>query len=219
MRNIFSTSFALASVALFSADTGTGSDVPTVETPAIQPETVTEKPVKTKRSKPAAKPVAGKRKPVAAKPETEAKPDPRAARAERIAADRSTVSAIYAAFEQQRASVPVKPLSAFKPTSTTAHPVARHPSIRQAAAIAVAFAAAGKQLKPGISVPRVFEADGIRSCIENGVLRDAVSSGLVSVSGDTPETESIKLSAKADKAIVGFLGEKLCRKAKLIAAA
>ena len=163
-----------------------------------------------------AKPNGKRSKPVAAT--TEAKPDPRAAKAERIAADRTAVAALYAAFEANRASIPVKPLSAFKPVSTTAHPIARNPSTRQAAAIAIAFAAAGKQLKPGTSVARVFEFDGRRCAIENGVLRDAVSSGLVSVAGDTPETERITLAAKADRAIVGLIGERAAKAGKLIPA-
>lgn len=175
-----------------------------------------DKPSKAKPT--SAKPNGKRSKPVSAASTTEAKPDPRVARAERIAADRTAVSALYAAFEANRASVPVKPLSAFKPVATTAHPIARNPSTRQAAAIAIAFAAAGKQLKPGTSVARVFEYDGRRCAIENGVLRDAVSSGLVSVAGDTPETERITLAAKADRAIIGLIGERAAKAGKLIPA-
>lgn len=146
---------------------------------------------------------------------TEAKPDARAARAERIAADRAAVHALYSAFEAQRASVPVKPLSAFKLASTTAHPIARNVSQRQCAALAVAFAAAGKKLATGAKAPRTFEIDGKPCAIENGVLRDAVSSGLCTVSGDTPESEIITLSKTATKSIAAQLGEKLLNAAKL----
>jgi hypothetical protein len=155
--------------------------------------------------------------PVAVENVTEATPDPRVARAERIAADRSAVAALYATFEAQRASVPVKALSAFKPSATTAHPIARNPSQRQAAAIAVAFAAAGLKLIDGTAAPRVFDVNGVRSCIENGVLRDAVSSGLVTVSGDTPETETIKLAPKASAAIAGLIGSAAIKAGKLAA--
>ena len=140
---------------------------------------------------------------------TEAKPDPRAARAERIAADRAAVRALYSSFESQRQSVPVKPLSAFKLASTTAHPIARNVSQRQCAALAVAFTAAGRKLAAGAKAPRVFEIDGKPCAIENGVLRDAVSSGLCTVIGDTPEAEIIVLSKTAAKAISAQLGEKL----------
>lgn len=210
MRNFFSS-------AAFAAADVSGAAAPSV--PAQQP--VTEaKPEASASAKPrkAGKRNAGKPGKPAAKPVVaEAKPDPRAARAERIAAERSTVAALYAVFESQRASVPVKTLSAFKPASTTAHPIARKPSQRQAAAIAVAVAAAGKKLSDGVSVPRVFEREnGLRVCIENGVLRDAVSSGLVSVTGDTPETETIKLLPKSAAAISGLIGSAALKAGKLV---
>lgn len=146
---------------------------------------------------------------------TEAKPDPRAARAERIAADRAAVATLYATFESNRLSVPVKPLSAFKLAATTAHPIARNVSQRQCAALAVAFAAAGTKLAHNATAKRVFEFDGKPVAIENGVLRDAVSSGLCTVSGDTPESEIIKLSKTAPASISGQLGATLLKHAKL----
>lgn len=172
--------------------------------------TVAVKP--TKAAKPA-KPA----KPVAVAAAVEAKPDPRVERAARISADRTAVSALYAIFEASRVSVPVKALSAFKPLATTAHPIARNPSTRQAAAIAAAFSASGLKLVDGKSAPRVFELNGVRSCIENGVLRDAVSSGLITVSGDTPETEKLKLSPKASAAIAGLIGATAIKAGKLAA--
>ena len=145
----------------------------------------------------------------------EAKPDPRAERAARIAADRLAVRELYSAFEANRLSVPVKALSAFKLATSTAHPVTRGVSQRQCAALAVAFAAAGTKLKPGASAPRVFEIDGKPSAIENGVLRDAISSGLCTVAGETPEAEIITLSATAHKSIAGQLGASIIKAAKI----
>jgi len=173
-------------------------------------------------TKPAAKPAAAAKpgkpaKPVAVATTTEIKPDPRVERAARISADRSAVAALYATFESNRVSVPVKALSAFKPLATTAHPIARNPSVRQAAAIAAAFSAAGAKLSDGKSAPRVFELNGVRSCIENGVLRDAVSSGLISVTGDTPETEKLTLRPKASAAIAGLIGATAIKAGKLAA--
>lgn len=145
---------------------------------------------------------------------TEAKPDASALRAERIAAERASVAALYAGFDANRASVPVKPVSAFKLAATTAHPISRKPSQRQAAALAVAVAASGKKLIDGVSVARVFDHNGVNSAIENGVLRDAVSSGLARVSGDNAATETITIVKAAP--IVSLLGEKLLKQAKLI---
>ena len=149
---------------------------------------------------------------------TEAKPDERVLRAERIAADRKAVAALYAGFELNRASVPVKAISAFKLAATTAHPIARNVSIRQCAAIAVAFAAAGRKLSSGARAPRTFEINGVPSAIENGVLRDAVSSGLVTVAGDTPETETLTLTKSATAAIISHLGSGLLDKAGILPA-
>lgn len=149
---------------------------------------------------------------------TEAKPDPRAERAKRVAADREAVSILYASFEANRASVPVKAISAFKLATSTAHPIARNVSVRQCAALAVAFAAAGKKLQANAKAPRVFEINGVPSAIENGVIRDAISSGLITVTGDTPETEILILSKNAAKAITANLGETLLNKAFAAAA-
>lgn len=146
---------------------------------------------------------------------TEATPDARVLRAERIAADRAAVRALYSNFEQLRASVPVKPLSAFKLQTTTAHPITRGATNRQAYAIAVAFAAAGVKLADGASAPRVFEIDGRPSAIENGVLRDAVSAGLITVTGATPEAEILTIADKRNATLRGLLGAALCKAARI----
>lgn len=148
---------------------------------------------------------------------SEAKPDPRAAKAERIAADRAAVSALYATFERNRLSVPVKPLSAFKLAASSAHPIARNVSQRQCAALAVAFTAAGVQLAAGAQAARVFTLSDKPVAIENGVLRDAISSGLCTVSGETPEAEIITLSKTATASITGQLGAPLLKAAGIIA--
>lgn len=150
-----------------------------------------------------------------ANPETEAKPDPRVARAERLAAERTDIAALYASFEANRVSVPVKTLSAFKPETSTAHPIARNPSARQAAAICVALAAANAKLADGAQAARVFERNGVRVCIENGVMRDAIASGLISVSGSSPETEIITVRAKQAAVISGLIGATTLKLAKL----
>lgn len=175
---------------------------------------------KAKREAKAAKPAAKAAKPgkpakrsaaVTVEPEA----DKRTVRAERIAADRTDVAAFYAAFEANRSSIPVKPLSAFKPQASTAHPIDRNPSVRQAAAICAAFASAGVKLADGAKAPRVFDLDGKRSCIENGAMRDAISSGLIAVSGGSPETETLTIRAKQANVIAGLIGAKALKAAKL----
>lgn len=206
-----------------NAETGSGSGVSLAplgtEAATVQPASASNVAAPKRNAKPGREPANAKPgKPAAkraAKPEAEAQPDPRVARAERIAAERSDVNAFYAAFEANRASVPVKPLSAFKPVATTAHPIARNPSERQAAAICAALSAAGVKLSDGAKAPRVFERNGVRVCVENGVLRDAVSSGLVTVSGNSPETETITVRAKQAATIGGLIGGTILKRAKL----
>ncbi len=146
----------------------------------------------------------------------EATPDERVLKTERIAADRAAVRNLYSAFEANRASVPVKALSAFKLAKSTVHPNTRNPSVRQAAAVCVALAAAGVKLADGNKAARVFEIDGVPSAIENGVMRDLLSSGLIRVTGATPETETLIVAKNAAKAISGMLGSKLLSAANLI---
>jgi hypothetical protein len=148
---------------------------------------------------------------------TEATPDERVLKAARIAADRATVRKLYSAFEANRLSVPVKALSSFKLATSTAHPITRNPSTRQAAAICVALAAAGVKLADGARAPRVFEFDGVNSAIENGVMRDAISSGLITVSGASPEAETIRVAKHGAAKLSALLGATLLKQAGLLA--
>lgn len=179
---------------------------------AIEPKATT--PVKAKRVRKSAKPENAVAQ-IDVSTANEAKPDPRAARSERIAAERTTIGTFFSAYGSA-ASVPVKSVTAFKLSPTTVHPIARRPSERQCAAICAAFAAAGAKLETGATAPRIFNIDGVNSAIENGVLRDITSSGLATVSGASPESEIIKLSNKAVAIITGLIGEKTLKAAKLI---
>lgn len=148
-----------------------------------------------------------------------AQPDARVLQAERIAADRKAVNELYAAFEANRLSVPVKPLSAFKLATSTAHPVTRNPSQRQAAAICAGLTAAGIALADGAKFPRCFSLNGSPVAIENGVLRDAISSGLVTVSGASPEAEIVKIAKNATAKIAGQIGAAIVKRVNDHAAA
>lgn len=222
---------SISRIAFAAADASTGAALAIGDAVApVTPEAtgpVANVPAKPDRSnvaatprKRAAKPEAaattGKRAKPAAKPEAEAKPDPRFARAERIATERTDIAALYAGFEANRVSIPVKTLSAFKPEASTAHPISRNPSQRQAAAICVAFAAANTKLADGAKAPRVFERNGVRVCIENGVMRDAISSGLIRVTGSSPETEMLVIAAKQTPVISGLIGGSILKRAKLV---
>lgn len=145
--------------------------------------------------------------------------DPRVARAERVAADRKAVNALYADFEANRLSVPVKALSAFKLETSKAHPVARNPSPRQAAALCAGLTANAVALADGARFPRVFEINGVNSAIENGVLRDAIASGLITVSGASPEAEIIRIAKNGAAKIAGQIGATIVKRVNDHAAA
>lgn len=138
------------------------------------------------------------------------KPDKPAEPAHDVAAERSKARELHAAFEANRLSVPVKTLAAFKLQPAKCHAIARKPSVRQAAAIAVAFSAAKTKLADGASAARVFQLDNATFAIENGCISDAISSGLISVTG-TGRDEKIVLGKNAAKTIIGLIGEKLAK--------
>ena len=177
----------------------------------------TNKPAKPAAAKPAkadSKPATGKQakakatgKPAAvAKP---AKPD-QAAKNERRIADRRTVNGLYVAFEADRLSIPVKPISSYKAKPATPHPMPRNFSKRQFAALAVAASASGVKLAAGATIPRYFTARDIASVIENGCTADILASGLAKATG-SGAAEKLTISKAGYDAIVASLGEKFLR--------
>lgn len=148
---------------------------------------------------------------------TEAKPDQSAARKAVIAANRAAVSELYAGFNSVAVSVPIKALSAFKPSAATPHANARKPSIRQSAAIATMLAASGNKLADGATFPRIAEIDGVTFAIENGCAADMLRAGLVSVAGDNPADEIFTVLPKQAAIVVSHLSGKLLRKAGVLA--
>lgn len=148
---------------------------------------------------------------IAAKP---AKPDSGEKRA-RAVADRATVNGLYAAFEAQRLSIPVKPVSAYRAKPATPHPMPRNFSKRQFAALAVAAASSGVKLAAGATVPRYFKAGDVASVIENGCVSDIIASGLATVSG-SGAAEKLTVSKSGYDAIVATLGEKFLREHKAL---
>lgn len=78
-------------------------------------------------------------------------------------------------------SVPVRPLSAFKPLPLTPHRQPRNATVRMAAALAASAIASRTLLIAGCVVPRSFEVDGVSMAIENGAGADLLKAGLASV--------------------------------------
>jgi hypothetical protein len=161
----------------------------------------------------AAKPATAKPAPVtvAAKPAIEPKTDKAAERkafAERIATERATAASVFAQ-ASDAVSVPVKSLAAFKRSykrGVTAHAIGRKPSVRQAAALAVAIAATGKPATDGLQFSRKFDMRGAAYAIENGCLSDCIASGLATYNAKT-ETVTLRNAAELHSQI-GSIGIK-----------
>lgn len=101
---------------------------------------------------------------------------------------------LYAAYraelEIDRASVPIKPASQFKPDTLHAGTCANI-TLRQARAFRYLANRAGVKIdKAGATVPRfTTDADGIRVCLENGCGRDMLGAGLATMPDKQAGTE------------------------------
>lgn len=106
------------------------------------------------------------------------------------AIDRGIVNKQYLALcEAGRLSIPVKPLSSYRPKQAKCHPMPRNYSERQAAALVASAIGSGAVLIPGVKLPRYFKFNDVPSVIENGCASDLIASGFVNLAGDgTGET-------------------------------
>ena len=170
------------------------------------------KPATTKTTKTAVKPkpATAQAKPapaVSAAPKSDA--NDKQALIDRIAAERKTANEIFAQ-ASNAVSVPIKPLIAYKRTykkTVTAHAIGRKPSVRQAAALAVAIAANNAKAANGATIKRTFTMRGAEYAIENGALSDALASGLCTYNA---ESETITITNIAEiKSQIGSAGIKL----------
>lgn len=149
--------------------------------------------------------------------EASAPSDTSADKATRRAADRAAISAVYRGFDAGRVSIPVKPLSAFKPVAAQPHPNGRNPSERQISAFIAAAASSGVHFVAGAVVPRRFDfidpktGAAVPSCIENGCVSDALRSGIVTVADNDPGAETFTITAAGARYAVTNVGEKRMR--------
>ncbi|WP_298814712.1 GIY-YIG nuclease family protein [uncultured Sphingomonas sp.] len=103
-------------------------------------------------------------------------------------------------------SVPIKPLSRFKPERLHANRTGFAMSPRQAAALVASAVANHVLLRPGAVIPRLMDVDGIAMAIENGVGRDILSSGMAVVADTAIGAETLSLTPAGCRFIVSSLG-------------
>ncbi|QIG96578.1 GIY-YIG nuclease family protein [Bradyrhizobium sp. 6(2017)] len=127
--------------------------------------------------------------------------------------DRRAANQFFASISGRRASVPIKPLGARRLEITTPHANARSPRERMATALVAAAIASGRMIAVGSILPRLFEMNGHPLVIENGVSRDMLKAGMITIeAGATrPEREMFRLTETGYAAILRFI-----RRRKLI---
>jgi len=86
-------------------------------------------------------------------------------------------------------SVPVRPLSMFRPKQLVAHRSVRSPTPRMAAALCASAIANRVLIEPGCKIPRALTINDTAMCIENGVGADILKAGLASL---IPAVEGLK---------------------------
>jgi uncharacterized protein len=95
----------------------------------------------------------------------------------------------------QQDSVPIKPLGVRRLEPTVPHPSPRKPTERMAKAIVAMCLATNQLLAEGVKLPRLFKIDGKAYVIENGVAKDMLKAGMISVTpGEWPELEQFTLT-------------------------
>ena len=103
-------------------------------------------------------------------------------------------------------SVPIKPLSRFKPERLHANRAELAMSSRQAAALAASAVANHAVIQSGATVPRLVQVDGVAMAIENGVGRDILASGMATLADSTVGAEVFALTQSGQRFIVSALG-------------
>lgn len=107
---------------------------------------------------------------------------------------RSAVNAFFLKLGIPVDSIPIKPLGERRLEPLTPHPNARKPTRRQAAALAAAVIGNRMILAPQAQFKRRFSLEDGEAVIENGVGRDMLKSGMISVSNPKPGDEMLEVS-------------------------
>jgi hypothetical protein len=81
----------------------------------------------------------------------------------------------------QQDSVPIKPLGVRRLEPTVPHPMCRKPTERMAKTVVAGCLATDQLLADGVKLPRLFSIAGTAYVIENGVAKDMLKAGMISV--------------------------------------
>lgn len=103
-------------------------------------------------------------------------------------------------------SVPIKPLGVRRLEPTVPHPMPRKPKQRMAKTIVAACLSTNQLLAEGVRVPRLFNIGANAYVIENGVAKDMLKAGMISVTpGERPELELFTLTRVGFEATLSLI--------------
>jgi len=124
--------------------------------------------------------------------------------------DRGVANRFLLELCQQVRSVPIRPLSLFKPLALKPHALPRKPTTRMAAALAASAIGGRIVLSDGCRLPRVFELEGVQIAIENGAGADILRAGMATlVPASDPADEQFELDGAQVQVLVEKLGSKV----------
>jgi hypothetical protein len=119
---------------------------------------------------------------------------------------RRVANDLFHSIAGQQDSVPIKPFGVRRLEPTVPHPSPRKPTERMAKAIVAAFLSTNQLLAEGVGIPRLFYIYGNTYVIENGVAKDMLKAGMISVTpGGRPELEQFVLTRSGFQAILGLI--------------
>jgi len=107
-------------------------------------------------------------------------------------------------------SVPIRPLSRFRPQTPVPHRQPRRPTRRMAAALAASAILNEVRLEPGCLIPRKMQRNGVALAIENGAAADLLRAGIASlVAGRRKGEELFRLDERQCRQLIALTNRDL----------
>jgi len=122
--------------------------------------------------------------------------------------DRRAINQFFHSLGHKHDSIPIKPLGARTLVPLTPHPSPRSPTVRMAQTLLASAVARGVLLRPGCEIPRRFAMNATAYVIENGVGRDMLKAGLVTLKpgAASPEDEILALTKPGHDYVISAIG-------------
>jgi hypothetical protein len=120
--------------------------------------------------------------------------------------ERRVANEFFNSIAGQQNSVSIKPIESRRLEPTVPHPSPRNPTERMAKTLVAGCLATGQLLAVGAVIPRMFAIKTGAYVIENGVAKDMLKAGMISVTGaDQPEREHFTITRKGFSATLALI--------------